>query len=284
MKYVINGQLTDADQAVLGVRDLALLRGYGIFDYFLFDRYQPLFLEDYLRRFYRSAQLMHLEVPVAAEELESQILDLIRTNEFVRGGLRLVLTGGYSTDGYTPEAGNLMIMQYPWPEHPPQCYTQGVRLLTHRYQREVPEVKTLNYMTGIRMLPKLRKAGAKELLYFQDDRITESTRSNFFVVMKDGTLVTPGEDILLGITRQEILALAQPLTRVEVRDLHLHELANIEEAFLTGSTKKVMPVVQINGLQIGTGRPGPFTREMMQAFAQHCTRYAEEGGRSVRMV
>ena len=276
MHYNVNGQIVPASSATLAVNDLAILRGYGIFDYFLFDHFQPLYVEEYLERFFRSAALMHLTPPMSKMELHRAVLELIAANQAERGGIRLVLTGGYTPDGYTPVEPNLIIMQHPWPSHPEHCYTDGVKLLTAPFSREIPEVKTINYMMGIRMLPKLKEAGAKEVLYHTGDRITESTRSNFFLLKKDGTLVTQAEDILLGITRRQVLDLAAPLTKVEVRDLKLDELSEAREAFLTGSTKKIMPVVQINALQIGDGRPGEFTQQIMQAFAERSTAYAKK--------
>mgnify|MGYP006283927987 CR=1 FL=1 len=280
MQYNVNGHMVPASSATLAVNDLAILRGYGIFDYFLFQHFQPLYIDEYLQRFFRSAELMHLAIPMSQTELHRAILQLIAANQAERGGIRLVLTGGYAPDGYTPVAPNLIIMQHPWPTHPEYCYTDGVKLLTAPFSREIPEVKTINYMMGIRMLPKLKEAGAKEVLYHTGDSITESTRSNFFLLKNDGTLVTQSEDILLGITRRQVLDLAAPLTKVEVRDLKLDELCDAREAFLTGSTKKIMPVVQINALQIGEGRPGEFTRHLMQAFAERSKAYAKNAGQT----
>jgi len=276
MQYVVNGAVVPASEATLQVGDLAILRGYGIFDFFLFEEFRPLFFDQYLDRFYRSAERMHMEVPYDRKELTRQILDLIAANGKKRGGIRLVLTGGYTEDGYAPSRPNVVIMQYPMPGHPESCYTEGVKLLTHPYRREVPDVKTINYLMGIQMLPKLRASGAKELLYHAGPHITESTRSNFFMVTADDTLVTPSEDILYGITRHQVLDIAASDMKVEVRDVTLDELADIKEAFLTGSTKKVMPVVGINSLVVGTGRPGPVTQRIMQAYADRCEAYLQE--------
>jgi len=282
MQYVVNGSIVPASEATLGVRDLAILRGYGIFDFFLFEDFQPLFFDQYLDRFFRSAERMHLELPYSSEQLTGQILDLIATNGEKRGGIRLVLTGGYTEDGYSPTKPNVLIMQYPMPSHPESCYTEGVTLLTHPYRREVPDVKTINYLMGIQMLPKLRANGAKELLYHSGSQITESTRSNFFMVTKDDTLVTPAEGILYGITRHQILRIAENDMNVEVRDVTLDELANSKEAFLTGSTKKVMPVVGINRMVIGDGRPGPVTQRLMNAYRQRCAAFLEDKRQTVK--
>ena len=276
MQYVVNGTVVPADQATLGVRDLAILRGYGIFDYFLFEEFRPLFFDQYLNRFFRSADRMNLDMPYSREELTRQILDLIATNGEKRGGIRLVLTGGYTEDGYSPARPNLLIMQYPMPGHPDSCYREGVKLLTHPYRREVPDVKTINYLMGIQMLPRLRASGAKELLYHDGAQISESTRSNFFMVTQDDVLVTPAEGMLYGITRHHILDIANTEMKVEERDVPLDELANIKEAFLTGSTKKVMPVVGINRMVVGNGRPGPVTKRLMKAYQERCEAFLEE--------
>ena len=93
--------------------------------------------------------------------------------------------------------------------------------------------------------------------------IRESDRSNFFIVSKEGTLISPSDKILLGITRKQILEAVEGHIEVEERDVHLEELQNAEEAFLSSTTKGAMPVVQIDGNQIGAGVPGPITQKIM---------------------
>ncbi|MBK8502949.1 MAG: hypothetical protein IPL46_12470 [Saprospiraceae bacterium] len=108
----LNGQIVDVAQAQIGVNDVGLLRGYGIFDFFPIINGNPLFESDYFDRFYLSADLMSLEVPIGRALLHERVVDLAIRNEISRGYTKLVLTGGYADDGYTPGKNNLFILQH----------------------------------------------------------------------------------------------------------------------------------------------------------------------------
>lgn len=275
--YHINGALVPSESATLGVADLALLRGYGVFDYFLFKKGYPLFIEDYLDRFTRSTALLHLSLPFDRLRLKECIFELIRANGIEEGGIRLLLTGGYSSNGYTPTAGNLLILQYPMPNSlTPAQRTNGLVLLSHNYQREIPEVKTINYLEGIRMLGDMQAAGADDLLYHDNGSIRESVRSNFFIVNDKGILVTPANKILKGITRKKLIKVANEFMPVECREVRLEELAAAKEAFVSSSTKGAAAVVKIDSEVIGSGKPGPICQKIQLAFEVYTDNYLEQ--------
>lgn len=271
--YNLNGKLTEVAQAKLQVSDLAILRGFGIFDYFLVKKHQPLFLTDYLDRFYTSAEKLGLSVPVDRPEMTRHIRELIAANGLENAGIRLVLTGGYAADSYTPEAPNLIIMEHPFKEPPAWQYDQGVRLMAHDYQRELPEIKSINYLTGIRLQAALKAQQADYLLYHDQGIIRESDRSNFFGVTENGILVTPDEKILRGITRKQILHLAKEVMPIEEREMRMEELPTLREAFLTSSTKGVMPVVQVDDQPVGDGKPGDVTYKLGELFMEWVGEY-----------
>jgi branched-subunit amino acid aminotransferase/4-amino-4-deoxychorismate lyase len=267
LKCYLNGAIIPEEKAQLGLNDLALLRGFGIFDYFVFERFQPRFLEDYLDRFYRSAKRLGLVSPIERADLKQGIHQLIAANEQPSGGVRLVLTGGYTPDGYEPTVGNLFILQSPFPGPPPIQFERGVRVATYQYQRELPEIKSLNYLIGIYLLPWLKEQDAEYILYHDGQYVRESDRSNFFFITQKGVLVTAGEKVLAGITRAKILALARKAgIPVEEREITLPELAEAKEAFLTSSTKGALPVSFIDGKAVGTSQPGVHTKALQAAF------------------
>ena len=272
---MLNGHLSRAEALSLHVSDLSILRGYGIFDFFLFLKGQPLFLEDYLDRFYRSARLLHLEIPFTREAFASQIFELIEANGYQEGGIRLLLTGGYSPDGYTPSEPNVLILQYPLPAQAWDT-TATLKLITHPHLRELPEIKTTNYITGISLLPELKKHGADDLLYLDGEWIRESVRSNFFLVLEGDRVVTPAQKILLGVTRKQVLHLARQRYTVEEREVHVSEIAKAKEAFFTSSTKGIFPVIQIDGRPVGDGKPGPVSKQLQQDFIAHLEAYLQE--------
>ena len=140
----VNGEYLPKAQAALNVADLAILRGFGIFDYFRYADGQPRFIEDHLDRFLRSAKLLDLEMPVSREELRAAVYELIKRNGEPDGGIRFVLTGGYSPDGYTPTTPNLVAIAYPFKGPSDEQYALGVRVLLHHYERQLPQVKSID--------------------------------------------------------------------------------------------------------------------------------------------
>jgi len=121
----LNGQYLPKEEAALNVADLAILRGFGIFDYFRYADGKPRFIEDHLDRFFRSAKLLELEMPVSRDQLRATVYELIQRNEQPEGGIRFVLTGGYSPDGYTPTTPNLIAMGYPFKGPSNEQYERG---------------------------------------------------------------------------------------------------------------------------------------------------------------
>ncbi len=266
----LNGQLTPAAEAKLHISDLGLLRGFGIFDFFLFRNHQPLFLADYLDRFYRSAALLELGPMPARAELEGYVHALIAANGQPDGGIRLLATGGYSPDGYTPAAPNFFAAQYALPRVAAEEREQGCALLTWQHERELPEVKSINYLTGILAQRELKRQGAHYLLYHNGREVLESDRSNFLVLTRDGALATPQHGVLAGITRAKTLDMARQLGMVvEEREVELSEIAQAREAYLTSSTKGVLPVTRIDGRPVGDGRIGPVGRALAEAWKTH---------------
>src|SRR5439155_7787550 len=111
-----------------------------------------------------------------------------------------------------------------------------------------------------------KEADANDVLYHSGGLITECPRANFFIVTHDNKLVTPANNILKGITRSEILKIAAAEIKVEERDLYLEELSSAKEAFITSTTKHVLPVAKIDSRQIGNGSPGELTRWLGQQY------------------
>lgn len=108
--------------------------------------------------------------------------------------------------------------------------------------------------------------GAVEALYCTaDGTISECTTSNFFVIA-GGRLITPDHDILDGITRHLTLELAADIMEVSLRPIQRAELSEVDEAFITSTTKEIMPIVRIDDILIGNGRPGPLTSRLAELF------------------
>jgi len=266
----VRGEIVPLANAFLHISDLAIQRGYGIFDYFRVHETQPLFMEDHLDRFYESARLMQLTVPMLREELRNTILDLAQRNQLALSGIKLLLTGGYSLDGYTPEPAeaSLVLMQQPLVMVEPAVVERGIRIMSHEYVREVPRAKTINYTMGIRLMQRVRELGLDDVLYHHQGVVSEFPRSNFFIVRPDNTVVTPAQDMLRGITRKKVLELAGRSYQVAEDTVTLDDIWQAKEAFLTNTTKRLLPVVELDGKPIGTGKPGEVTLALLAAFQE----------------
>ncbi len=272
---MINGDIVQTSKAQLHVSDLALLRGYGLFDFFRVKEGVPLFLEDYFARFYGSAEKLGLEVPISKSELESLIFSLLEANGERDTNVRLLLTGGYSDDGFTPAKPNVMALQHARKDYDPELFEKGAALITHKYVRDLPEVKSINYATAVRLIPEMKKANAIEVLYHDAGKVAETSRANIFIVDQEGALVTPAEDILEGITRKRILELAEDM-EVETRQVSLEEVMAAQEVFITSTTKGAMPISEIDGQTIGEGRAGEVTKQLGKRFEARVEAYVRE--------
>ncbi|MTB51163.1 aminotransferase class IV [Lewinella sp. W8] len=263
----LNGEFVPKASATLHVSDLAILRGFGIFDFFRYVQGKPRFVEDHLNRFFRSADKIGLEMPVSKDELRAVVMELIKRNELDDGGIRFVLTGGYSENGYTPTTPNLIGMAYPFPPLPRELTDNGANILLHEYQRQFPTVKSIDYLEGIRIQPMLKERGADFVLYVdQQGYVRESDRSNYFIVV-DGKLITPAADVLEGITRMHLLRLAQQLgLPTEERAIHRDELLAADELIICSSAKAALHARSVDGKLVGDGTAGPITRKLQAAW------------------
>ena len=251
-----NGHISSFSQTGMSLNDLLVQRGYGIFDYLRVVDNQPLFVEDHLDRLYQSASIMHMVVPESKETILKIVLELVAKNNMPYSGLKLIVSGGDSSDGYTLEQPRLTIIQQPLPVPSNQFSVSPFVLMSHPFQRQLPEVKTTDYLMAIYLQPKLKAFGGQDILYTHEDMVKECPRSNIFMITAEGTIVTPKEHILKGITRKNILATAKASgISVEERPISLEEIKTAKGAFIASSTKRIIPVSKIDESVIATDSP-----------------------------
>jgi branched-chain amino acid aminotransferase len=261
----VNDSLIPSDEANLNIADLAVQRGYGIFDFFKTIDGQPVFLEDHLDRLFRSAVLMRLELKQSRDEIRSKIKRLIESNNLNDSGIKVILTGGFSPDGFNIAEPNLIISQQGF-QIPRTMSEKGVSILTHEYQRQFSNAKTLDYLQAIWLQPILKEKKADDVLYYSDGLLRECPRANIFIVTKDQKVLTPESGMLKGVTRKHVLEISGAIYVTEARDVSLEELRNAGEVFITSTTKNILPVVQVDGYVIGDGNPGEVTRTLAKEY------------------
>lgn len=262
----VNNQFIDENKATLGITDLSIHRGYGIFDFFRTSNYIPLFLDDHLNRFFKSAAALRLQPPHTKAQLKEIIGEMIWQNKIANSGFKLILTGGYSSDGYVPGAPNFIITQQPVQMSDKEMFDRGIKIILHEYMRDLPEAKSINYLIGVYLQDRVKQQMADDVLYYKENSILEFPRSNVFAVTKDGTVVTPAKNVLHGITRKNVLELARQEYTTEERVITVDELKNAAEVFLTNTTKRIIPVVAVDGKSVADGKPGKVTTSLYEAF------------------
>ncbi|MFA9205067.1 MAG: aminotransferase class IV [Burkholderiaceae bacterium] len=231
------------ENAGVPVGDLLVQRGYGIFDYLRVANNKPLFIEAHLDRLFNSAKIMRLTIAQTKEELKKIVANLIEKNNIPFSGIRLIIAGGDAPDGYTITNPHLIIIQQPLDAPPSHISTKGIHLVSHFYQRQLAEVKTTDYLMAVYLQPWMKGQGADDILYYNNDSVSECPRSNIFMISQDNTIVTPVNNMLKGITRKNIIAVAEAHhLKLEQRDISLSEMKQAKEVFITSSTKRIIPV------------------------------------------
>lgn len=262
----INGQIVPVDKATLPIADLGITRGYGVFDFFRIIEGKVMFKEHYLQRFQRSMNHLGLDIGLTLEEIGQMMEELIDANESHNASMRLQATGGISADGFTPQKAHFFMQMLPFPDPRLDWRANGIKLLKVEYQRDLPQAKTTNYLRSIKEIPTMNAINAQAILYHINGELRESERANFFLVTADNKLVTPSAHILEGITRKMILEISPDIIETEVRTVLVEEIKTAKEAFISLSTKGLVPVVAIDDQQIGDGKPGSITNQLIDAF------------------
>ncbi len=268
MIHYLNGKWLKDDELKISIFDIAVLRGFGIFDFLRTYGTNPFRLGDHIDRFYNSAKLMGMKPVLSKKEISVVVHEGIKKNKFKNTQIKFVQTGGVSPDGFMPSGKpSFFILFYEAKPYPSIMYTKGIKLLTSSIMRQVPTAKTINYMASIAEVQKAHKVGAVDILHTdQTGKIYEATRSNFYAI-KNGQLITAEEGVLLGITRIVILEIAKKLKiKVVLRSLNKSELNQIDEAFITNSSQEIAPVVRIDKQIIGNGKVGSRTKSLMAEF------------------
>lgn len=275
--FYINGEFVDSARATIPANDLAILRGYGAFDFLRTYGGKPFQLGAHLRRLQKSAELLDLNCPWDIEEMMSIIMETLERNHYEESNVRIVITGGDSPDNFMPQGeSRLLVMVTPVQHLAEQYYVEGAHVVTMAIERYIPGAKSLNYIPAIIARRKALKINPKsiETIYRVDGHVIEGTTTNTFI-FKDGTWVTPGDRLLPGITRAEVIKLIESYSTLEIRDITVEEYKAADEVIITSSNKEVVPIVRVDDAQIADGKPGENTKALMKIWHEMTETYAQ---------
>ncbi len=231
-----------------------------------YDRTRILGLSAHLQRLVDSRAIAGAHRPLDVAAIRAALRVILEREALPAARLRL--TSPFDGD-------QVYISLEPFGNYPPDCYARGVHCNTARLARETPRAKLTGFIAPSRTLRAESDPGIHEtLLVDAGGNILEGVSSNFFAVLS-GALRTAGEGVLEGVTRGIVLAEAAGVAPVDYCPINLIDLPRVAEAFITSSSREVMPVIQIDQVLIGAGRPGPITRGLMARYRDHLLCAAE---------
>jgi len=274
----IGGRLVPAEQATVSVFDRGFRNGEGVFETFRAYGDHVFRLDSHLDRAVAGAADLGFS-PGSYAVLRAAVADTARANLAALGGedsaLRLTVSAG-PIDPDSPFPGRpldepTIVVTSHELRLDPRRTEVGVGAITVPMARELPHVKAVSYLVAVTAKRLAREQGADEaLLTSPSGEVLEGAASNLFAVV-DGALVTPPTDagLLAGVTRQVVLEVAARLTiPVTASALTVEALARADEAFLTATTREVVPLVTVDGKPLGDGRPGPVTARLVAGYRQ----------------
>lgn len=172
--------------------------------------------------------------------------------------------------------GRFYISIEPLKRLPPEVYEKGVRVETVEIQRANPRVKSTAFIgASDEERKKIAQKGIFEALLVKNGRILEGMTSNFFYV-RGGVVYTAQRDILLGVTRTMVIRAARGAgVQVRYSPLKLDQLPAVEEAFITSSSRGIVPVIQVDEVTVGQERVGELTKRLSAAYEAYVRQKAE---------
>ncbi len=275
--FALDGKIVPQKNALVSVLDHGFLFGDSIYEVVRTVNGRLFAARRHLRRLHASARGIALKLPWP----DARMLDLMRRMHRALGQeayLRLIVTRGEGELDLHPASckrPRVIGIAKPLPQWPHKAYTHGAKVVLARVRRNPkqatdPAIKSGNYLNNVLAIMEARRAGAVEAVMLGvNGHVTEATTSNIFIV-KDGVLATPalGEGLLEGVTRGFVLELARRLKiPCEERAVTETEFLGADEAFLSSTTRDIMPIGRIGDIRVAQA-PGPLTRRMMEAFPE----------------
>ena len=278
----LKGVVTDPALMVIPFDDHIVHRGHGIFDTAAIVDGKIYDLEAHLDRFLLSAERSKLRLPGSRAEMTDIIVQTAAASGRRDGSIRYWLSSGPGSLELTPARGaepGFFVMIFAGLSYPERWYTEGLRVMTTTYPIKAPLyaiTKATNYLPNVLMQMEAKENGFDNGVFVDENgNVGESSNMNVAFVTRKGVLVHPRFDhILSGCTSLRLLELARAhqgraqVTGVEVRDISVAEARASREMLQLGSSIKVAPVVQWDDQVIGSGKPGPVSRALLELLAE----------------
>lgn len=278
MKIFINGELYPEENAKISVLDHGLLYGDGVFEGIRIYNGRIFQLEQHIDRLFNSAKYIMLDMPWTKQQIiDYCVHTCLQNNIKDTGYIRLIVTRGAGDLGLDPficKDPALIIIAADIQLYPEKFYNEGLKIITVPTRRNIAEatnpcIKSLNYLNNILAKIEAKHNGYNEAIMLDNNGyVSECTGDNIFFVQQ-GKIVTPPHYVgaLVGITRQAIIDIAlENGIEVEERMCTRYDVYTADEVFLTGTAAEVVPVIEVDGRTVGTGKPGEITGNLIKLF------------------
>jgi branched-chain amino acid aminotransferase len=280
----VNGRVFDQEHAVISVFDHGFLYGEGIYETLRTYNGQPFLFDRHMRRLRKSAAMLALDVPLSDADIDARFRETIRAAGLADAAgreayIRILVTRGIGELTYDPKATpvpSIVVIVKQHVDPAADVFERGVRVSLVPIMRNHPGsvnpmIKSNNLLNNaLAMQDAFRRGGFEGVMRNYRGELAECTQSNIFVV-RGGEALTPPIDagLLPGITREFLFEVGRergiPVREAVLRD---DDLLNADESFLTSTTREVVPIVEVDDRTIGSGRPGPITRALLDGYRQ----------------
>ncbi|MFV2032626.1 MAG: D-amino-acid transaminase [Gammaproteobacteria bacterium] len=272
----LNGQYLPEDQAKVSIFDRAVLFGDAIYEVAGLIDGKLIDFDAHMQRYRRSLGELQIPVPLERDEILSAFRKLVELNQITEGLVYLQVTRGEADRDFVWQ-DNLKPTVFMFTQHKMsvdnEAINTGVRLKSVddiRWARR--DIKSVNLLGQVLAKKSASDAGAYEaLLVDTDGYVTECGATSFFIAKDELLLTRPlGNEILPGVTRKAVVALCNThgIRLVETKFL-LDDALKADEAFISGASIYVLPVVQIDDQIIGDGAPGHLFKKLRELYIEH---------------
>lgn len=244
--FLKNGRILPMTEAVIPLQNINFQYGFGVYETLKVRNKILYFTNQHIDRLLKSAEIISLVHLFTNEQIALFIHELISKNNIESCNIKILLIGGK-----TPSSAEIFILPLAplFPDR--KLYSHGASVITEKFERFLPNAKTLNMLPSFLFYSNAQKNNCYDsLLIDNNGNILEGTRTNFFTI-KDSLLFTPpAAKILEGVTRATIIATAKKngFTIIE-ENIHLSKLNNYDGAFLTSTSSKIIPLIQIDNFR-----------------------------------
>lgn len=241
-----NGEILPISEAKISLNSIEYTYGFGVYETLRVNNHKPLFLSDHIDRLIISANIINLEHVFSKDIIEKYIQDLITKTVTETFNVKILLIGASKKEDaslYILCSNPLFLDR--------KLYRDGVEVITSNYERVYPQAKSLNMLQSYMSYKEAQSKKAYDsLLINRDGYITEGTRTNFFAIKDNMIYSAPESQILLGVTRKNILDVAlKNGYKIEDRNISVDDLVNYDGAFLTSTSTKIVPIRKVKGFE-----------------------------------